>query len=535
MAALHRVRARPIAPVVWLLAVASVLVVLISNVSGIAVGDDGVGYGALADSLAAGDGYGYFLEHPATIWPPLWPGLMALVMKLTPLGAYGAAVVLNATVAFAVVIVGHLVIRNVVNDVRITLAGTAVLAVGPATVGLGHVLMTDMVFALLVLVWMLVLFRYRAVGRMSDLLAAAILAWVGFGLRYVGLVLIAFGGLWLLFDQRRTFTRRLGRGLFYVSVSAVVPALWMLRNHDIDGTFTGERNPSASGFVANLADLVATLGRFVLPGVANDALVPWALVGVVGVAAAAVATWLVLARTQDADGDGRSGAATVLRALWNRLGSPLGLLLIVAVGYLAYMLFVRTTTALNELDLRLLFQSYFPLLILALALCERLGALDRPPSDTWARTGLAAVVVWACANVVAGLVGTVGFAAGHPYFEGNYNDDTFHDVRASAALQNLPDDCVTIYSNLPNALYPVTGALWSPQQRAYESSRVIPHLEEVTETLGDGSSCLVWVDERPFYGHLWPLEELHERLALEELGRDGSVTTYRMHARDATP
>ena len=50
---------------------------LISNVSGIATGDDGVGYRAIADSLLRGDGYGYFLEGPVTVWPPIWPSLMA--------------------------------------------------------------------------------------------------------------------------------------------------------------------------------------------------------------------------------------------------------------------------------------------------------------------------------------------------------------------------------------------------------------------------------------------------------------------------
>ena len=53
------------------------------------------------------------------------------------------------------VVVGHRLLRTVVHDRRLLLAGTAVLALGPSTIGLGHVLMTDMAFALVTMVWML--------------------------------------------------------------------------------------------------------------------------------------------------------------------------------------------------------------------------------------------------------------------------------------------------------------------------------------------------------------------------------------------
>ncbi|MCX6524621.1 MAG: hypothetical protein NTX58_07640, partial [Actinobacteria bacterium] len=90
-------------PYVLILAICSALAVLISNISGIASGDDGVGYRAIADSLLDGQGYGYFLERPVTIWPPIWSTLMAGVAWVTPLNTMGAVILLNAVVAAAVV------------------------------------------------------------------------------------------------------------------------------------------------------------------------------------------------------------------------------------------------------------------------------------------------------------------------------------------------------------------------------------------------------------------------------------------------
>jgi hypothetical protein len=495
--------------VVAVLAAAAALAVLVANVSGIAVGDDGVGYRAIADSLLAGEGYGYFLEDPVTVWPPVWPALMALVARITLLDTLGAAIVLNSAVAAAVVIVGNRLLRQLVGDARLVLAGTVVLALGPATIGLGHVLMTDMAFALVTMLWMLTLIRFHRDGSLGVLVGAALWCWVGFGLRYVGLVLIAFGGLWLLVDRRRSLAIRARNGMIYGVVAVIVPLVWMLRNRSIDGTFTGERNPSARGLVDNGFDVAATLGRFLLPGVGNGLTRIWAAIGLVALGVALWLAWRVLA----ADRTPREA----LDHLWSLAGRPLGLVAGFAVLYLGYMLYVRTTTALNQLDTRLLFPAYFPLVFTALALLERVPR------------GVLVARVWMGANVAAGLIGMVAFALGHPYFAGNYESDVFQQARNDVAVAGLPDGC-QLYSNLPNALYPDHEADWSPQRRALESSRELDDLEQITATLEDPDtlSCLIWIDEPPVYGHLWTLEDLRDRLDLVEIGSEGSVTTFVM-------
>ena len=194
-------------------------------------------------------------------------------------------------------------------------------------------------------------------------------------------------------------------------------------------------------------------------------------------------------------------------------------MLLFAGSYLLYMLYVRTTTALNQLDTRLLFPAYLPLVVCALALLDRVG-----------RPGVLIARIWAVANVTVGLIGMVAFAAGHPYFVGNYESDVFAVVRGNEAIAALPADC-RLYSNLPNALYPSYESLWSPRRTALESTRRIGDLERITATLDATPSCLVWIDEPPTYGHLYTLEQLHERLELEPVSSEGDVSTYLMHAR----
>ncbi len=508
-------------PVVPALALISAIAVALANASGISIGDDGVGYQAIADSLLSGSGYGYFLERPVTVWPPLWPTLMAGVAWLTPFGTVGAAVLLNCLVAAGVVLVGNRLIRRVVSDERLVLLGTVVLAIGPATVGLGHVLMTDMVFALVVMVWMLVLTRAIENRSLPLLIGAASLVWIGFGLRYVGLTLIAFGGLWILVAYSRPLLERVRNGVIYGLIATIVPIAWMLRNHSIDGTFTGERHTSARGLIDNGFDVAATIGRFVLPGVLNEATKPWAAVGVIATIGALVSVWLLL-RERTEGGSIRE----VLALAWTQLGTPVGLIGMWAVLYLAYMLYVRTTTALNQLDLRLLFPAYFPTIIMGLVLADRLPRLGIERQRTRAAVG-----AWAAANVIAGLIAVVAFGAGHPFFKGDYAGEVFSAVRLNPAIREVPKGCET-YSNLPNALYPAlrpTG--WSPQRTALESIDPMDDLERIEKRSADHEVCLVWIDEDPTYGHLWTLPELKKRLSLEEVATDGNVAVFRVHPR----
>lgn len=508
----------------WLaaLALGSAALVLVANLGGIAVGDDGVGYRAIADSLLAGDGLGYFLDDPLTIWPPLWSALMAFTAWVTPLDTLGAAVLLNMATVVAVVYVGYGLLVRVVPDRRLVVFGTVVMGLGVSTVGFGHLLMTDLAFAVVVMVWLRCLIAFHDTQDRRWLLFASLTVWVGFGLRYVSLYLLALGCAWLLADLRRSFARRVLAALVYGALGIVAPALWMLRNHAIDGTFTGERNPSARGPIDNAFDVLSTMGQWLLPGVADDALRFWALVALVVLGASFVIGVRLLIL-----GAPRSTFDTPLRRLVTWIGSPSGLLAVQAFGYLAYMVYVRSSTALNRLEMRLLNPAYFSLVALALVLLANLARLDRTGSDTWARRGRMIAAVWAVANVTVGLYAAVSFATGDPFFEGNYNSEVFTEVRHNRALQAVEPDCAT-YSNLPNALYPRLRSQWSPRRTALESTAPTGDLDELLESLGSTPACLVWIDEPPRYGHLWTREQLSERVALDELDSSGPVTVYRI-------
>ncbi|MFV0317402.1 MAG: hypothetical protein ACK5O2_10655, partial [Microthrixaceae bacterium] len=167
---------------------------------------------------------------------------------------------------------------------------------------------------------------------------------------------------------------------------------------------------------------------------------------------------------------------------------------------------------------------------LALVLVANLHRIPGPRGQRWNRLGHAVVLVWAAANVAAGCYAAVNFANGDEFFEGNYESDTFSAVRANPALDEIPDGC-EVLSNLPNALYPTVESRWSPRRTGLESNEPTADLGELVDDLSDSRSdgvCLVWIDEEPTYGHLYPLEELSDSLTLDPLGDSADVSVYRV-------
>jgi hypothetical protein len=504
------------------LALLSAVAVSIANVGGIAVGDDGVGYTAIADSILAGRGLRFFLEDPLTVWPPLWSALMALTAWVTPLSTQSAAIVLNAGVSALAVVVAWRVFRRFVRSDRLVLLGTLVVALGSSSIGFGHLLMTDRAFSVVCLLLILTLTNaWEGTNRTRWIAAAVALVWLGFGLRYVAVVLIPTGGLWLLLDNRRRFVERFTTAVAFAAASAVVPVLWILRNLAADGTLLGPRDSSARGVVQNLSDIVATLGRFVLPGVGNGRERLWAAVAVITLVGASAAIWRLLGVVAD------QRACSRIEVVTSTAGRPVGLLVLTPLLYLTYMLYIRSTTALNQLDLRLLEPAYLPLVAVGLATVARLRGVPPIGASPWWRVSLAGTYVWAVANVAAGLVAVVAFAAGNPFFDGNYSSDTYERARTSAALATVPDGCVDS-SNLPTALYPAVESEWSPRRTGLESNDPTDDLDMLVDDLraGNGRHCLIWVDAPPRYGHLWTREQLAERVELQQLGQDGIVTVY---------
>jgi hypothetical protein len=452
---------------------------------------------------------------------------MALVAKITPLSTEQAAIALNAITAFVVVLlVNRLLVRLVRNETLITL-GTAVGALGASSMVFGHLLMTDFSFAAVTLGLFLALMNYRDSGEPAWLAGAVVLVWAGFMIRYAGIVHIGTVGLWLLTDRKKPLVPRLTWAALFGLLAAVVPVAWILRNLATDDTALGVRYSSARGLLPNTFDTFATLGNFLTPGVAIGMRTVWAGVALIGSVIMLAMLWRVVRNDRRA----RSLTGAV-----DLSSSPTGLLVIHIVVYVAYMLYARTTTGLNQLDFRLLNPVYLPLVIVALVVLDRVlaapaGGVADGRQPQWARAARTTAWAWAGLNLVVGVAMIAYFTTSPDLFVGNYERAAVDTVRSSPALDAIPAGC-RVSSNLPNALYG-SGVLaqWSPRNTGLESTDQVDDIPKLEADVTKHDYCLVWIDLEPNYGHLAKRNELRQHFSLVELAHDGVVTTYRFEAK----
>ncbi len=501
----------------WPLAALSGLAVAVSNASGLAISDDGVAYRAVAESVNERGVLGYFLEPRLTTWPPVWPRAMAFIDRITPLDARGAAIALNVISAAVAVLLFAMAIRTLMSSATRRVAAITAFALGSTQILFGHILNTDYAMTVMFLALFVVLGRYRTAPRMRWVLIAALVVWVGFGIRYASLAAIPIVAVWLAIVPGFPLPSQLGRSAVFVVSASAFPVGVMLRNHSVDGTWLGVRSESARGLPGNTFDAVASVGNFLAPGVAIDLRTVWAAAALIAGALVATAGLRLVIRSGTLSSVHRARAA---------LASPLGFALLWAGGFGAYLIIARSTTAFDRLNFRLVHPLWCPLVIVGLVVADRLCDPRFESEQRWRLLGSTLLWGWVVVSTTLGVVMTAWFATGPDLFPGNYERAAFDEVRSSPLVDDLDPECI-VHSNLPSALYPDIESAWTPRTRLPESTE---QLDELDDLAADPSTdyCIVWVDLEPTFGNLAPLEEIRALVPLETVGVDGAVAVYRV-------
>lgn len=507
------------------------------------IGNDASSYIAIADRFAASGQLGYFLEPKLGLWPPGFPVTLALFRWAFDLDPAITALWINALslIPFSLTSL-WLLERTTAND-KVIRAGVLIAVLGPATLSQTYMVQTEPTFGLIVLASFIALVKFGdshrdpSVGSTTAwkwFALAVVLQWAAFMDRYVGLVAIGAGALWLVFEtlSGSPLATRFRNGVLFFLASNLVPGIWIIRNTIVTDSQFGPRDTPLATFKGNTADATTSLGQFIHgfsryePMEGLGRLLSIALALAVGAFAVLCLQRLIASRPTPVGG--ASGAPALLRDL---VGGPLGLLLIYAGAHWAYMVWSASTIAFDPVNTRYLAPMFVPAMIAGLVLVDR-ATFSWPnarPGDLLTRAakiGLVALVV------VQLVIGVVRVSASYWTDEAqNYNSPEALDIRNSPVLDALPDDCGRLYSNFPELTY-LAGfeAQRSPRKTKFASSDRLHELRDLTRFLesGDETACLIWVDEDRYSTPLyqWQFEELDERLVMEELDADSHVAVY---------
>lgn len=506
------------------------------------LGNDATSYVAIADRLARRGELGYFLEPRLALWPPGWPAVLALPRWIANVSPLTTALVINAAMCVVIAFDAWWLLRRVTSDPKLVTVGTVVSVLGPATLSQTYMVQTEATFIAIVLGAFIALISFtdgwqRTASRRGFWLAI-VLMWAAFFDRYVGIVAIGAGALWLVFERSTgaQASTRWKNGIGFFLGSSAVPAAWLIRNAVVTGDLSsafGPRDTPIETYRSNLVDAATSIGQFI-HGVARYEpftgllrLVSLAVAGAVGVLAIILLRRALANRRSAPDALSRPPVG-----LGDLLGHPAGLLVIYGVAHWLYMIYSASTIAFDPVNTRYLAPMFIPLLIAGMALVDR-GARLRGRADVVTSLVGVGLVVLLVVQVTVGLI-----RVSASYWDDaalGYQAPQWRRTLASPVLDQVPVDCDRLYSNFPEATY-LAGfeAQRSPRIRKFASSDQLDELEQAITAVDRGAkSCLIWVSptvlETPSYQH--PLDDLDDAFTLRQVAADDDVAVYVMGPR----
>lgn len=476
-------------------ALGAALILFVTAPWGPGASPDSVTYLSVAESLADGQGWFRFDGRPYVAWPPLYP--MALAAGIgAGLEPASSARTLGA-LAFAITLATLvLTLGRVTGSLAWAALGGLLILASPAMVATHATVWSEGLFSTLTSVAFWLAVRSEPEPRWRDVLALGVVAGAACLTRYLGVVLAAALGVWLLAlpAPRQVRLRRFG---LFAGVSALGPLIWLLRNVVATGSAAGRRGAALTHLAQNAehfaTSLARTLGLEALGGGA-----PWLAAALVfGLAGCGLAAaW----RAQR-----RLPAVPTLPALF-------------IVLYATALVGLATWTPVSSLRvLRFGMPVWLPWVLLVGALAA--AAWRRWPTGA-ARVALAAVLAVAA---VHGLAATAQHASSQRA-EGVYylGRAEWHGSALIDAVRSRRRG-VTVLTNIPHGVYFHTGlpVAYAPRRRGFRSRN---ELQGTVEQLrrrvaAEGRVPLAWfLFYSPDHGYYTPQELAAEGFCL--LGRD---------------
>jgi len=266
-------RASPIAEVrlaraLWWLAgiVAGWLVLRATATYGPGVDGDGVWHVSAAHSLAQGHGLVTCRGELYSLWPPLYPALIAIAERCG-LEAFEFVRWLHAIALAATIMLVARLVARVSGSVWPAVASAVVLTTSFALYRYWVLVGSEPLFICLCVAAVDAWAEYSERRKRSSLIAMT--AWTALAClqRYLGVTLVTTLALALLLDAGGgRFVERVRRTLWFGAACALPMLAWCVRNRVLENTWTGGRDPSQFGFADNVGDGFGAASAWASPG-----------------------------------------------------------------------------------------------------------------------------------------------------------------------------------------------------------------------------------------------------------------------------
>ena len=514
---------------------AAATVLLRGETHGPALHWDGANYLAVARNLLAGEGFRNFDGSFYGLWAPLYPlalaaatlGVFDPVEVALPLGALSFGLTVFAAGRF---------LERRLRSGFLALSATAALALSAPLGDLAWWALSGPLFVLLSTLALIRADAFRADGRTSSLVGAAVLTALAWQTRYVGAALALAVAFVVFLAPAANRFRRFGRTALFSVIAAAPAGLWFLRVSRGPGGLGGQRQPVDYGFAEAFAEIGAGLLRWAeFDRISSP--VPWS--GAAALVLLALASVFFRRGAPRPAADGRGGSAAVFAAFALAYGLSLALSIVVGFTW-------------QGVQARYLAPLYLPGLVAAALLADlRLAREPAQAAGPGRRRPRSAVFAAAAVAVVAGLVGQAGSVvraiedANSEWASAGLAGRPWNDSRTARHLRENGLEGPT-YSNFPLLLHhhvggrgpyralPATAAPPPPStDRPPPGQPPGERLRRWLETAPEGA-LVVWIaDEGSYAYYAYGRPGLAESAGLSRLAEFPDGAVWRVSRRPA--
>jgi hypothetical protein len=492
--------------------IAIVLVLACTSKNGPGLSSDSITYISVGKNLASGNGFVAFDQTRYHAWPPLFPLLIASFEK-AGIDSVNAIRILNALLFGLMVLLAGTLFYNNLKQKILMIVGTLAVLLSPALLRLAMYLLTDFMFAFLVLLFITTIKHYARNGRTGTLFLSAIIAALAILTRYAGLALVLTGLIWLLFQQSMSYSKRTGRAVLFGFVAILPISIWITRNLLLLGTISGVRGASQNTLLTNFVATFQTIADWFIPSVVP----PLLRMSAILIAMVIISSIHFFIVRQD-----------------RRLNPPsavrISILFLIIYGIT--LICIATLTSIDTPDSRMLAPIYVPLVFITVYAVDVIiryltGRISRP---------FLLVIVSACAILVAILSVQKAYPKAMTIYNngiGKFNKPIWRESELIRYLLSARPEGI-LQSNAPEAVYYYAGlaARFTPRKHFLNTptSRT-DDLENMQNSLSSGVvNHIIWfnISGREY---LYDIEEMITFFQLEEIARFSDGSFYRVSQR----
>jgi hypothetical protein len=231
------------------------IILLFTRHGGIGIEPDSVVYLSAGENLHAKGRLVDFTGGALVDFPAFYPFFLCCVMWVTGLSPLIFAPLLNAFLfALVIILAGYIMDRFVYTSRLYKWAVLACIVISPCLLEVYSMLMSESLFLVLVLVFIISIHRYSLSFSRRALFATILFAALASITRYAGITLIATGGILILINGKIPLGKKLIDGLLYAVLSPALLILNLIRNYFVANSLTGGREISTTPLHENIHD-----------------------------------------------------------------------------------------------------------------------------------------------------------------------------------------------------------------------------------------------------------------------------------------